>query len=400
MNRQESDYVIVGAGVAGAAAVEGIRELDPNGSILLIGGESHLPYDRPPLSKKLWSGKKEVKDIFVHDQAFYENNNVKVLLGKRVIAVNAKAKTVSISQDIPCQYKKLLLATGGLPQALPVTVGAYDDIFIYRTLDDYQRLRAEAQEGRSVVIIGGGFIGSELAASLCQNKLNVTMIYPSRWLCPRVFPESLGLAMEEIYRQRGIRIVKGERPVAIERQDARFITRTSGGQHIDSDLLVVGIGIQPYVELAELATLKTGDGIIVDEYLQTSNSDVYAAGDNAYFPCQALDQSLRMEHWDNARSQGHQAGRNMAGANEAFTYLPYFFSDLFEFGYEAVGEINPQLNILTDWQKENDTGVIYYNRNGKVRGVMLCNVWEKVDAARELIREGAVAAKGLLSFAA
>ncbi len=385
------DYLIVGAGLAGASAVEGIRERDPKRSIAIIGAEEHLPYDRPPLSKQLWFGKKEVKDIFLHDRAFYDRNGVKLFVGRRVVALDVKTKPVNDSKGASHRFEKLLLATGGTPQSLPIPGGDLTEICYYRVLDDYQRMRREAAQGKSAVIIGGGFIGSEMAAALCVNKLNVTMIYPSAHLCDRVFPEDLGLAMERLYQSRGIRILKGQKPASFERKGSKFVVQTSGGGKVETDLVIVGIGIKPAVELADRASLATGDGIIVNEYLQTAHSDIYAAGDNARFPYQALGQQARMEHWDNALNQGKHAGRNMAGAREAFTYMPYFFSDLFEFGYEAVGEVNSRMETLADWQKPFDTGVIYYLRNSKIRGTMMCNVWKKVEAARILILRGAKA---------
>jgi len=152
--------------------------------------------------------------------------------------------------------------------------------------------------------------------------------------------------------------------------------------------VIVGIGIAPYLDLARNSGLQTANGIIVDEYLQASLPDIYASGDNAFFPYHVLGKQTRIEHWDNALNQGKWAGRNMAGAREPFTYMPYFFSDLFEFGYEAVGDVDARLETFADWQKENETGVIYYLKDGKVRGAMMCNVWEKVEAARTLIRKG------------
>ena len=389
MTEHACDYLIVGAGLAGASAVEGIRERDPKRSITMIGAEKHLPYDRPPLSKKLWFGKKKVKDIFLHDRAFYDRKGVTLFAGRHVVALDVKNKTVSDSAGKRYRFKKLLLATGGAPQVLPIPGGDLAGICYYRVLDDYQRMRREATEGKSAVIIGGGFIGSEMAAALCINKLKVTMIYPSAHLCDRVFPDDLGLAMERLYQGRGVRILKGRKPASFERKGPRFVVQTSGGEKIETDLVIVGIGIKPAVELADRAGLATGDGISVNEYLQTSHPDIYAAGDNARFPYQALGQQARVEHWDNALNQGKHAGRNMAGARKAFTYMPYFFSDLFEFGYEAVGEVNSRMETLADWQKPFDTGVIYYLRNSKIRGTMMCNVWEKVEAARTLIRSGA-----------
>jgi 3-phenylpropionate/trans-cinnamate dioxygenase ferredoxin reductase subunit len=217
------------------------------------------------------------------------------------------------------------------------------------------------------------------------------MVYPSPHLCHRVFPKDLGLAMESLYQSRGIRILKGQKPTSFKRRGSRFVVQTSGGEKIESDLVIVGAGIRPAVELAEQAGLSAGDGIIVNEYLQTSHPDIYAAGDNARFPYQALGQETRVEHWDNALNQGKHAGRNMAGAREAFAYMPYFFSDLFEFGYEAVGEVSSELETIAEWQKPQETGVIYYLRDGKIRGAMMCSVWDKVDEARNLIRAGASA---------
>ena len=389
MSDHSCHYLIVGGGLAGASAIEGIRQHDPKRSITIIGAEDPLPYDRPPLSKKLWFGKKKVKDIFLHDRAFYDGNGVTLFAGRRVLALDVKNKKVTDSRVESHRFEKLLLATGGVPQVLPIPGGDLAGICYYRVLDDYQRMRGEAAEGKSAVIIGGGFIGSEMAAALCINKLNVTLIYPSPHLCDRVFPEDLGLAMERLYQSRGVRILKGQKPASFERKEHRFVVRTTGGEEVETDLVIVGVGLKPAVELAERAGLATGDGIGVNEYLQTSHPDIYAAGDNARFPYHVLGQQARLEHWDNALNQGIQAGRNMAGANETFTYMPYFFSDLFEFGYEAVGEVNSRMETFADWQKPFDTGVIYYLRNGKIRGAMMCNVWEKVEAARALIRRKA-----------
>jgi NADPH-dependent 2,4-dienoyl-CoA reductase/sulfur reductase-like enzyme len=253
-------------------------------------------------------------------------------------------------------------------------------------LDDYLRLRKESTEGKSAVVIGGGFIGSEMAAALALNKINVTMVFPEAYLVSRVFPESLGKAIQHQYRARGITILANDRPTGFSKNGSRFVTYTVSGKKIESDLVIVGIGIAPSLELPKKAGLQTANGIIVDEYLQASLPDIYAAGDIAFFRYQALGKQARVEHWDNALNQGKWAGRNMAGAHEPYTYMPYFFSDLFEFGFEAVGEVDSSLETVFDWQKENDTGVIYYMKDGKVRGAMMCNVWDKVEQARALIR--------------
>jgi len=384
-------YVIVGGGLAGASAVQGIRELDKKGAILLIGGEQHLPYDRPPLSKKLWFGQKTVDEIFLHPREFYDQNGVDLLLGAFVTSLDAKQKTIADDEGRTFHYGKLLLATGGVPTRLPIPGGDIEGICYYRSLDDYLRLRKEAVGGKSAVVVGGGFIGSEIAAALTVNKVKVTLIFPGAYICSRVFPEPLARALEYNFVQRGVEILTGDSPASFVKKEDRFIVTTAAGRRIESDMLIVGIGIKPSIELAQRAGLRTDNGITVNEYLQSSEPDIYAAGDNAFFPYQALGQQMRLEHWDCALSQGKQAGRNMAGANEPFNYMPYFFSDLFEFGYEAVGEVNAGLETFADWQKENDTGVIYYLKDGRVRGAMMCNVWDKAEAARELIRRGQVA---------
>jgi len=382
-------YIIIGGGLAGGYAVQGIRERDAGGSILLIGSEDYLPYNRPPLTKQLWFGKKKVEDIFAKNADFYAEQHVDTVLMDTVQELNAGEKTIVDGNGQRFRYQKLLLATGGAPRRLSIPGGDLEGISYYRYLDDYFATRAEAGEGKRALIIGGGFIGSEIAAALNINKLHVTLLFPDEYLVARVFPESLGRAITRHYAEKGVTLLTKDEPTAIERKGATFVTHTRNGQQLESEILIAGIGIAPTTVLAEMAGLTVNNGIVVNEFLQTSHPDIYAAGDVANFPYQALGERRRVEHWDNAVTMGKYAGRNMAGAGEAYTYMPYFFSDLFEFGYEAVGDVTTKLETFADWQKENDTGVIYYLREGKVRGAMMCNVWNKVDAARELIKKGA-----------
>jgi NADPH-dependent 2,4-dienoyl-CoA reductase/sulfur reductase-like enzyme len=378
-------YIIIGAGLSGASAVEGIRERDPKGSILLLGTEKDLPYDRPPLSKQLWTGGKTAAEITLHDEAFYKTNGVEVRLGTEVAKLDSAAHTIRDAAGNAYGYQRLLLATGGTPRRLSIPGGDLDGISYYRALRDYRQLRDAAVQGYSALVIGGGFIGSEMAASLRSNKLAVTMIFPSSWLVSRVFPESLGRYLTEQYRAKGVEVLAGDQPVSIQQNGGSYLTRTRSGREIRTDLIVAGVGITPNIALAQSAGLSTGNGVVVDAFLQTSAPDIYAAGDIALFPEDGFG-PRRLEHWDNAVTQGKHAGRNMAGAHAPFTDKPFFFSDLFEFGYEAVGDNNSQLETFSDWQEENKTGVIYYLQDGRLRGAMMCNLFGKVDAARELIR--------------
>lgn len=385
--KRDFRYIIAGGGLAGVSAIKGIREHDGKGAILLIGAERHMPYDRPPLTKKLWFGKKKVEDIVLNPDGYYGKNNAELRLGKKIVSINPAEKTVADSEGVVFGYEKLLLATGGEPRRLETEGANLEGVSYYRTLDDYNSIKAKAVEGAKAVIIGGGFIGSEMAASLNMNRVAVTMVFPSPYICHRVFPEPLGRAIQDAFMKRGIKIVTGA-PTAFAKKGEGFLTRTLDGSEIGSDILIVGAGITPSVELAQKAGLKTDNGIEVDGFLRTSDPEIYAAGDNANFPYKALGKRTRVEHWDNAMIQGETAGANMAGAMREYAHMPYFFSDLFEFGYEAVGEVDSSLEAAYDWQDEFSKGVVYYLRDGKVRGVMLCNVWDKVPAARELIKSG------------
>ena len=380
-------YLIVGSGLAGGSAVAGIRAHDRQGSLLLIGKEPFLPYNRPPLTKSLWFGKKTVEEIFQNDGTFYAANGAELLLDTQVTALDAAAKTVTDQRGNVYRFEKLLLATGGIPRRLTIAGGELDGVNYYRYLTDYLRIRPAAVEGKTALVIGGGFIGSELSAALTMHKVHVTMLFPEAYLVSRVFPAALGQALTAEFRARGIEIIT-DVPEAISRRDGRFTTRTKNGREITTDLLIAGVGIQPDVALAQQVGLQVTNGIVVNEYLQTSHPDIYAAGDNAFFPAPALEKSLRVEHWDNAVVQGGWAGSNLAGAYSPYTYLPYFYSDLFEFGYEAVGEVSSNMDTFADWQQENTTGVIYYLGDNRVRGAMMCNIYGKVDEARALINNG------------
>ena len=314
-------------------------------------------------------------------------HRVDLHLGREIKRIDTRARTVEDDQANTYRYEWLLLATGATPRRLNIPGGDLPGLSYYRTLPDYRRLRYAAVEGRSALVIGGGFIGSEMAAALRTNKLAVTMIFPSQWLVSHVFPESLGRALTEHYRAKGVEVLVGDVPLSIQQSGSEYVAHTRAGREIHADIVVVGIGVTPNIALAQTAGLTTGDGVCVNEFLQSSQPEIFAAGDIAFFP-EANIGPRRIEHWDNAISQGMQAGRNMAGAREPFNAMPFFFSDLFEFGYEAVGDVNSRHETFADWQEENKTGVIYYLNEGRLRGAMMCNLFGKVDAARELIQQG------------
>ncbi len=235
------------------------------------------------------------------------------------------------------------------------------------------------------LVIGGGFIGAELAASLTMNGKKVTLLMPDEYLLARILPPGLGQYVLEYCRSKGMTVIAGDSATAAERKGDRITVTTRGGKTLEADVAIAAIGIQPGVELAREAGLQVNDGITVSSDLQTSDPSIYAAGDVASFPSPSLDETIRIEHWDNARAMGKQAGRNMAGAGEPYSYLPYFWTDIFDLGCEAVGKLDSRLTVFCDWKDENKEGVVYYLDGSRVKGVLLWNVWEKVDAARKLI---------------
>jgi NADPH-dependent 2,4-dienoyl-CoA reductase/sulfur reductase-like enzyme len=372
-------YLIIGGGMTAAAAVDGIREVDSTSDIGLISEELDAPYDRPPLSKSLWKGK-PLDSIWRKTK----NKGVKIHLGRVVKEIFPQQKRVMDSKGNVFTYQKLLLATGGKPRQLPF---GDDQIIYFRTLLDYRRLRALSETGQRFAVIGGGFIGSEVAAALAMNGKEVVMIFPEKAIGDRVFPSPLAQFVSDFYRQKGVEILAGEGVVGLEIRGNQYVLKTNTNREIVVDGVVAGVGITPDLELAQSAGLEVENGIIVDEFLRTSHPDIYAAGDVAAFYNPALGKRIRVEHEDNANCMGRLAGRNMAGKSESYHHLPYFYSDMFELGYEAIGELDSRLETFADWKRPNEEGVIYYLQNGRVRGVLLWNVWEQVEAARQLIAE-------------
>jgi 3-phenylpropionate/trans-cinnamate dioxygenase ferredoxin reductase component len=375
MNRFK--YLIVGGGMTSDSAVQGIRSVDASGGIGMIAAEPDPPYDRPPLSKKLWKGK-PLEKIWRKTEA----RGVTLFCERRAVSLDAARKEVADDRGDTYRYDRLLLATGGTPRRFP---GMASETIFFRTVQDYRKLRALASEPSQFVVIGGGFIGSEIAAALCLNGRQTTMVFPGSGVCAGLLPPDLAAFLNDYYADRGVRVIHGQGVTSVTPSGSGAVVRLANGNELAAGTVVAGLGLTPNTELASQAGLSVGNGILVDEQLRTSQPDVYAAGDVANFPCPALNKRIRVEHEDNANTMGVLAGRNMADGNEKYTHLPFFYSDLFDHGYEAVGETHPTLRIQTEWLEPNRKGAIFYLDGERVRGVLLWNIFGKVDAARELI---------------
>lgn len=372
-------YLIVGGGMTADSAVHGIRKVDPDGAIAMICEERHRPYDRPPLTKSLWKDS-PYESIWRNEHGL----NVAVHLGKKVISIDPSTKIATDDAGNVYTYEKLLLATGGVVRRFP-DLG--ESIIYYRTADDYRKLRELTERGSDFVVVGGGFIGSEIAAALAMNNKRVTMIFPENGISSRVYPQPLVEFLNSYYREKGVTVLTSETAKSVRIEGSKTIVTTGNGAEISADGVVAGLGILPNTALAAQAGLAVDNGIVVDELLRTSNPDIYAAGDVANFYSSVLEKRMRVEHEDNANVMGETAGRNMAGQSDAYRHQPFFYSDLFDLGYEAVGELDSSLDIVEDWKEPFRKGVIYYLRDGRVRGVLLWNTWGQVAAATQVISE-------------
>lgn len=370
-------YLIIGGGMTADSAVRGIREIDADIPIGIISQEPENPYDRPPLTKGLWKDK-PLESIWRHT----EKERVDLHLGRTVETLDPRQRRVVDDARNEYTYDRLLLATGGRPRTLPF---GGDHIIYYRTVGDYLRLREWTAKNKNFAVIGSGFIGSEIAAALASNQKQVTMIFPGKSICERMFPADLSQFLNDFYRKKGVELLPGESVTGLEIRGSDLFLKTKSGRELTTAGVIAGVGMELNIELAEMAGLKIDNGIVVNEFLQTTDPNIYAAGDVAAFYNPALGKSIRVEHEDNANTMGKMAGRNMAGKIEPYLHLPFFYSDMFELGYEAVGELDSRLETFADWKTPFREGVVYYLDAGRVRGVLLWNVWGQVDAARALI---------------
>lgn len=372
------DYLIIGAGMAADAAAQAIHETDAQGCIGLVGAEPHPPYDRPPLSKALWKPNADEAGIFRP----IARTGAVLHLGRRALALDPVRHVVRDDAGDIYRYRKLLLATGSTPRRLPF---GGDAVIYFRTLDDYRNLRARAQSGTHVAVIGGGFIGSEIAAALAMNGCRVTLLLPERAIGARVFPAGLADAVTTCYRERGVEVRDGVSVTGAQERVDGLDLSLSDGRTLTAAVVVAGLGVTPNTQLAADAGLAVDNGIVVDAYLQSSVPDVYAAGDVAAFPNPALGRRLRVEHENAAITTGRHAGLAMVDKGEPCIELPFFYSDLFDLGYEAVGTLDARLHTVEQWVRPFREGVVYYLDDGRVRGVLLWNTWGQVDHARALI---------------
>lgn len=386
------DYLIVGGGLAAASAVDGIREVDEDGSIAVLSDEEEPPYHRPPLSKEFLRAPAGAPRSLLHVKPegwFEEEADAELLLGRRATRLSPDAMHVETASGEDLTAARILLATGGRPRSLDVPGADLEGVATLRTAGDSERIRAHAREADRTVLVGAGFIGMELAAAFTDFDARPTVVEVQDRVWGRMLPGRLAEWMQSYFEERGVRFRLEESVDAFSGDDAVREAELSGGDRVDCDLAVVGVGIRPNHELAADAGLPVDDGIMVDERAETEAGDIYAAGDVARYPDPVFGDRTRVEHWDHARSHGRLAGRNMAGADETYEHLSYFFTDVFDLSLNVYGRPTTADRTVLRGDLEDAAGdgcVALGERDGRVVSAILINDQEPMDACRRLVR--------------
>ena len=382
-------FVVVGGGLAAAKAVEELRSAGYDGDVVVFGEEHHLPYERPPLSKGYLLGDDELESAFVHDPDWYDQNDVDLRLGQRVTGLDTAAKVVRTEAGDQA-YDKLLLATGSSPRHLAMADDSGAPVAYLRTIEDSQHLKETFASGTSVAIIGAGWIGLETASAARKAGADVTVLESLDLPLLRVLGPEVAQVFADLHTEHGVDLRLGVQVSAIEKADGRAVVRLGDGSSVTADLVVVGIGVAPNVELAEAAGLETDNGILVDEHLGASEPDVYAAGDvaNALHP--VLGRRLRVEHWDTAIEQGKTAAHAMLGHTPTYDRLPYFFTDQYDLGMEYIGNVGPdgydEVVLRGDTTAAGGrTFTAFWLKGDQVLAGMHANDWDAADHLRAIV---------------
>src|SRR5262252_7746591 len=379
-------FVIVGAGLAGGKAAEALRGGGFDGQITLIGEEGHLPYERPPLSKEYLAGKAERDSVFVHDQAWYRDQEIDLRLGRPATAIDRAARQVRLDDGARVPYDKLLIATGSSPRQLGDDAGVH----YLRTIDQSDRLRDVLATCSHLAVVGGGWIGLEVAAAARQAGLQVTVVEGLELPLLRVLGREMAQVFADLHRSQGVDLRLGVRiEEIISTGSTATGVRLADGTRIGADAVVAGIGATPRTELAEQAGLEIGDGIVTSAALRTSDPDIFAAGDvaSAFHPL--LGHHVRVEHWANALKQPAVAAAAMLDEDTRYEELPYFYTDQYDLGMEYVGHVGSGYDQIV---VRGDLGarefIAFWLKDGRVRAGINVNIWDVTDSIKNLIRSG------------
>src|SRR5271155_580504 len=386
-------FVIIGGGLGGAKAAEGLREKDFDGQIIVCAEEDHLPYERPPLSKEFLAGKKSLDDFTVHDSAWYRENEIDLRLNARVLSVDRAAHTVELPDNTRVEYDKLLLATGSRSRRLPIPGSDAAGVHYLRTFEDASALNSALVEGSSLAVVGAGWIGLEVAASARQRGVNVTVVETAKLPLVGAVGKEVGSVFAKLHRDHGVDLRLQTEVEEITTADGKATgLRLGDGSTVSADAVLVAVGAQPNIELAEQAGLSTGDGGVVgDASLRTSDHDIYAVGDIAPAEHPLFEERIRTEHWAHALKQPAVAVAGMLGEPGEYTELPYFFSDQYDLGMEYAGHAPNSDRVVFRGDVDSLEFVAFWlDADNHVLAGMNVNVWDVLDDIKSLIRKKTV----------
>jgi 3-phenylpropionate/trans-cinnamate dioxygenase ferredoxin reductase component len=394
MTVRHVEHLIIGGGVAAAKAAEGLRAAGGEGSAVVMTAEPELPYERPPLSKEFLRGEAGREKTRTHDEAWYREHDVEVMLATRASTLDPSTRTVTTEIGDQLHYGGVVVATGATPVRLGLPGEELDGVYYLRTVEDSERLRAAISRAETMVVIGGGFIGAEVAASGTQMDTRVTLLELAETLWTRAVGPQMGRFFEEFLRDRGVHVRTRIGARRLEGDGGVEAVVLPDGTRLPADVVVIGVGVRPDVDLAERAGLPVDNGILVDEQLRAAGPRapqgelrVWAAGDvaNAAHP---LFGRIRIEHWAEALNQGLIAGRNLAGMRERYDRVPYFYSDQFDLSLSYFGHVREWDQLVTrgDQRVKDPKFVTWYLREGIPRAALIVNDWDAEDPVREVIR--------------
>lgn len=371
---QNLKYIILGGGmVAGYAAKELASHGLKSGELAIISADTALPYERPPLSKSFLSGKDDETSILINGSDWYREHGIEVQLDTVIERIDPSERRLRGNSGMEFECQHLLLATGARARKLDVPGNDLQDVFYLRSLKDSEAIRSRSASAKEAVIIGGGFIGMEVASVLAQKNIQTTLIIRENRVWSRVFTPFMSTFFEQYYTSRGVRIVKEAQVASLEGKDAVQAVLLSDGRKISCDVAVVGVGAVPVTELVEKTGVTLENGIVVNEYLQTARAGVYAAGDVANYPDTIFGKRRRVEHWDNAVSQGQHWARVVAGEKEPFVHVPYFFSDVFDLSYELWGDPEGASETVVRGDSNTSSFSVWWLKDNRVAAAFVIN---------------------------
>ncbi|HEY7255290.1 MAG TPA: FAD-dependent oxidoreductase [Solirubrobacterales bacterium] len=389
MASRSADFLLIGGGLASANCASELRGRGADGSILLVGREPEPPYERPPLSKEYMRGEAEREDAYVNPVSWYEENDVELLSGVNVMSIDPDARTAKLQGGEEIGFRKALLGTGAMVNILRVEGAENEGIHYLRAFGNSDAIRADAEAAEHVVLIGGSYIGTEVAASLTARGVRCTIVMIEDVVLSRTFGEDAGRWFQETIEGHGITVLGGEELEAFEGDGRVRAVLTKSGRAIECDAVVVGAGVRPDAMLAQRAGLEVDDGIVCDSKLQTSLEGVYAAGDCCSYESVIHGSRLRVEHWDVALQQGMHVAKNMLGDDSDYDVVPYFFSDLADWtGLEYVGPAYEWDREI--WRGDADSGefLVWYLKDGRVAGALSVGRPEDLAEARRMLADG------------